>query len=153
MFRSSIVPWCHCFICRFFFFVSTKTVLFLGILNKWCLSILFATNIFGTDAPVMTLVTTSYTVNVTGTLTIPCSYDANPNPTNVTWTKNSRIIDVINSGGKYTGSSLGTPSLTINALVRSDAGIYVCSAVNTVGPGFSSDVFVNVQCKHLFCLL
>ena len=96
----------------------------------------------------MTLSATSYTRNATQSLTIQCSYDAFPAPTIVAWTKNSQTIDVVNSGGKFSGSTLATPSLTINPLTSGDAGVYVCSATNAIGQGFSSDVTVIVNCEY-----
>ena len=96
----------------------------------------------------MTVSATSYTRNATQSLTIACSYEAYPAATSVTWTKNSKTIDVFESGGKYAGSTLATPSLTINQLTSGDAGIYVCRATNSIGQGHSSDVTVIVNCEY-----
>jgi hypothetical protein len=40
-------------------------------------------------------------------------------------------IDIVNSGGKYSGGTTGNPHITINNFQSSDAGIYVC--VNVAG--------------------
>ncbi|XP_025101325.1 hemicentin-1-like isoform X2 [Pomacea canaliculata] len=96
-------------------------------------------------APAVTVSATSYVRNETDTLVITCSYDANPAPFNVTWTKNSQSVDVAGSGGKYSGATVATPSLTVTRLARSDAGVYVCSVTNTLGTGHSRDVTVQVN--------
>ncbi|KAK7459748.1 hypothetical protein BaRGS_00038931 [Batillaria attramentaria] len=95
--------------------------------------------------PDVTVDATSYTENEGNALQIPCSYDANPSATNVTWTKDSQVVDVISSGGKYSGSTTASPTLTINQLTSDDAGIYVCRVENSLGAGHSDDVTVVVN--------
>ncbi|KAK7459750.1 hypothetical protein BaRGS_00038933 [Batillaria attramentaria] len=96
-------------------------------------------------APIVTVGATSYTMTSGESLTIPCSFDANPGATVVTWTKNSQRIDVLNSVGKYGGSTVLNPSLTIFGLSSTDAGLYVCGVENSAGPGYSSDVTLVVN--------
>ncbi|XP_070202021.1 hemicentin-1-like isoform X2 [Littorina saxatilis] len=95
--------------------------------------------------PIMTVIATAYTQNAGQSQTIPCSYDAFPIPTRVQWTKNSQPLDVINSGGKYAGSTTTNATLTINSLTREDAGTYVCTATNTMGTGSSQAVTLSVN--------
>ncbi|XP_076438261.1 hemicentin-2-like [Babylonia areolata] len=97
-----------------------------------------------THPPIMTLKATSYTRNVTDSLTIECSYDANPSPFSVTWTKDSQVIDII-IGGRFLGSSLAVPSLTISDVSSADAGLYVCTAINSIGQGSSDTVNVSIN--------
>lgn len=62
-----------------------------------------------------------------------------PSATSIIWeyTPNdgtqSRHILIDDSNGKYTGGSVNNPSLTITNCQPSDAGSYICYALNTVG--------------------
>ncbi|CAG2196171.1 HMCN [Mytilus edulis] len=42
-------------------------------------------------------------------------------------------ISISNSNGKYSGSSVNSPSLTINSVASTDQGVYSCKARNSVG--------------------
>ena len=87
-------------------------------------------------------------------MTIQCNVAANPSHTSVYWQKitggASTNIDVANSAGKYTGSSVNTPSLTITSSQLTDQGTYICYATNTVGTGQSTQVVVAVQGSKLY---
>ena len=79
---------------------------------------------------------------------------ADPLHTSVTWKKivggSSNDIFVANSGGKYEGSSVSSPSLVINNAAFSDQGTYVCHATNSVGTGQSTQVVVAVAGSKIF---
>ncbi|CAC5377805.1 unnamed protein product [Mytilus coruscus] len=89
--------------------------------------------------PSVSLTRTSFTGNYGDTITLGCTVSANPSATSVYWQKVSgsttSTVDVSNS--RYTGSSVSTPSLTINNLNSNDAGNYICLAANSVGTGQS----------------
>ena len=81
-----------------------------------------------------------------------------PLATNVFWefTHNglTRQILVASSPGKYSGSTITTPSLTINNANNDDGGIYQCFAQNLVGLGQSSDFTLSIiggMSKSVLC--
>ena len=57
--------------------------------------------------------------------------------TDVTWIKTTavgnEIVKVVGVDGKFSGGTLSDPSLTINNIVKSDEGTYVCRATNCLG--------------------
>lgn len=58
------------------------------------------------------------------------------------------------SSNKYSGSTVNTPSLTINNVVLSDEASYVCFATNGVGTGQSSQTTVDVAGgKEIFYMI
>ena len=89
-----------------------------------------------------------YDVQDGNSITIPCIVTGNPMATEVRWKKIengvTEDIDVLSSGGKYAGSSLITPSLTINNVAKTDSAYYQCTATNVEGTSSSQDIFVNV---------
>jgi hypothetical protein len=65
----------------------------------------------------------------------------------VSWTKIQNGIStniVLSNTGKYSGSAVNQPSLTINNAGNSDEAFYVCSATNSVGTGQSSQTYLDV---------
>ncbi|CAC5398269.1 unnamed protein product [Mytilus coruscus] len=91
------------------------------------------------STPSVSLTRTSFTGNYGDTITLGCTVSANPAANSVYWQKVSgsttSTVDMSNS--RYTGSSVSTPSLTINNLNSNDAGNYMCLAANSVGTGQS----------------
>jgi hypothetical protein len=79
-------------------------------------------------------------------VTIPCTIDAIPAVTSVVWLKNGSVLDT-SDDLKYGFVTVSSPSMTIQDLTSSDAGVYSCQATNTVGTGHSSNVSVVVTCK------
>jgi hypothetical protein len=76
-----------------------------------------------------------------------CTVTANPVHTTVSWTKIQNGIStniVLSNTGKYSGSAVNQPSLTINNAGNSDEAFYVCSATNSVGTGQSSQTYLDV---------
>ena len=57
--------------------------------------------------------------------------------TDITWIKTTavgyEIVNVVGVDGKFSGGTLSDPSLTINNIVKSDEGTYVCRATNCLG--------------------
>ncbi|XP_052103319.1 hemicentin-1-like [Mytilus californianus] len=119
--------------------------------------ICFATNSLGTgqssqtyldvqgDAPSVQILSNYYSVEIAMSVTLQCTVTANPAHTNVTWNKtvNGQQTN-IGSNSRYTGGSTVTPSLTISDAVDSDKGFYICTAVNVVGEGQSSQTYLDV---------
>jgi hypothetical protein len=68
---------------------------------------------------------------------VQCLINGQPSANNIQWlnTINSvqTSIDIVNSGGKYSGGTTGNPHITINNFQSSDAGIYVCRVTNAYG--------------------
>ncbi|XP_052058078.1 hemicentin-1-like isoform X9 [Mytilus californianus] len=99
------------------------------------------------NIPVVQVLQNTYTVQVGNVVTLQCTVTANPAHTSVQW---QRLVNgqttTINLGtvGKYTGSSVNTPSLTINNAANSDEGYYICRATNSVGTGQSSQTYLDV---------
>ncbi|XP_069133120.1 mucin-22-like isoform X3 [Argopecten irradians] len=117
----------------------------------------FATNVVGTSAGSTTTLTVtgnepsvvvsqpSYSVLTGSTVTLNCTVSANPSHTSVQWLK------VVNISGKYTGSSVSSPSLTISGVQPSDQGQYICTASNVIGTGQSSVTTLSVtNSKYLY---
>jgi hypothetical protein len=70
----------------------------------------------------------------------------------VTWIKTTavgnEIVNVIGVDGKFSGGTLSDPSLTINNIVKSDEGTYVCRATNCFGT--TSSEYSVLTCKGQF---
>ena len=72
---------------------------------------------------------------------------ANPPASTVYWKRlqNGQMTDLTLSNNiKYSGSTVGTPSLTVSGLDLSDEGFYQCFAENSVGAGSSQQTFLDV---------
>ncbi|VDI64014.1 hemicentin [Mytilus galloprovincialis] len=99
------------------------------------------------NIPIVTVPTSAYTVNVDGSITLACQVTADPTHTQVYWQKvtggNTQTITI--NGGKYTGSSVTVPALTISNAQFADAGTYYCFARNSVGTGSSTQVVLAVS--------
>lgn len=95
----------------------------------------------------------AYSVNIGDSVTVQCSVVADPLHTQVYWRKivggTTSNINVLNSNGKYDGSTVGGPSLIINNAAFGDQGTYVCYASNSVGTGQSTQVVVAVAGSKL----
>ncbi|XP_046581967.1 hemicentin-1-like [Haliotis rubra] len=80
------------------------------------------------------------------TVTIPCTIDANPNVTAVTWNmlngSSQQPVDM--SDSRYTGSTPGSPSMSIDSLTPEDAGRYQCNCENAIGTGSGSYVTLTI---------
>lgn len=66
-----------------------------------------------------------------------------PEVSDVFWTKDDRKIDIVRSGGKYSGGSITDPSLTIKAVNSNDGGRYQCCASNSVGNMWSETILLG----------
>ncbi|XP_056002847.1 uncharacterized protein LOC125667384 [Ostrea edulis] len=66
-----------------------------------------------------------------------------PEVSDVFWTKDDRKIDIVRSGGKYSGGSITDPSLTIKAVNSNDGGRYQCCASNSVGNMWSETILLE----------
>ena len=76
-----------------------------------------------------------------------------PEATTVYWqhTRNgvTKQLNTDSSNGKYTGSTLTTPSLTINNAVFEDDQAYRCFAENIIGTVPKSNRKTKIpQCRH-----
>ena len=92
------------------------------------------------------VLSTSYTVNIGNSITLQCTVSANPTETSVTWERydNNVATNIDLSNSRYSGSSVGSPSLVINDAAISDEGFYLCKASNSVGTGQSQQTFLDV---------
>lgn len=100
------------------------------------------------DIPSVVIQQPQYSVLVGNSITLVCTVTANPTHTSVNWrrTVNGVTTDIVvaNSNNKYSGSTVSTPSLTINNAAQADEGNYVCYASNSIGTGQSSQTFLDV---------
>ncbi|VDI12391.1 Hypothetical predicted protein, partial [Mytilus galloprovincialis] len=117
-----------------------------------------ATNIVGTgtsqqtfldvtgNIPTVSVGQNQYSGTFGQTVTMVCTVQANPSETSVYWRKlvNGQMITIDMNNVRYTGSTVGSPSLTITALELSDEGYYQCYAQNSVGTGQSQQAFLDV---------
>ncbi|XP_069133869.1 hemicentin-1-like isoform X10 [Argopecten irradians] len=117
-----------------------------------------ATNVVGTASSAQTTLTvtgsvpnvqvvqTSYSVLKGGTITLGCTVTGLPTATSVVWKRMSGGTEtaVSTTPDKYSGSTVGTPSLTITGAASVDAATYVCTATNSVGEGRSGQTSLSV---------
>ena len=103
------------------------------------------------DLPTVTVGQNQYSGSFGQTVTMVCTVQANPTETSVYWRKlvNGQMITIDMNNVRYTGSTVGSPSLTISALELSDEGYYQCYAQNSVGTGQSQQTSLRVLCKYL----
>lgn len=98
----------------------------------------------------MTLSKTTESVVFGETVTFICTISSQlPAVTRVFWqfTRNSQTtqIDVSTSQGKYTGSTVSDPSLTVHNAAFTDEGSYQCFAENVVGIGQSDALVLGIS--------
>lgn len=62
-------------------------------------------------------------------------------------------LNVAISNGKYSGSSLVHPGLTINNAEFTDSGSYVCIATNLLGNGYSPAYELNIYASKSFSVV
>ncbi|CAG2256290.1 HMCN [Mytilus edulis] len=127
-------------------------------LNDEANYVCFASNIVGTgqssqtfldvigDIPTVSVGQNQYSGSFGQTVTMVCTVQANPSETSVYWRKlvNGQMTSIDMNNVRYTGSTVGSPSLTITALELSDEGYYQCYAQNSVGTGQSQQAFLDV---------
>lgn len=108
------------------------------------------------EVPSVQITLPNYQANVGSSITLGCSVVANPAHYQVYWRKTSggqtTNIEVVNSGGKYSGSTVNSPSLTITNAAISDDATYVCFATNSIGTGQSTSTSLDVvgsKCHYL----
>ena len=101
---------------------------------------------FIVDIPVVNVLSNQYSVNIGSSVTLECTVVASPTHTTVYWERNVNGVSTrITTGtGKYTGSTVSNPSLTVNNADNSDEGFYICFATNSVGTGQSSNTYLDV---------
>ena len=100
------------------------------------------------DVPVVNVLQLSYSTNIGSSVTLECTVTSNPTHTNVYWqrTINGQTTQITTgtNTNKYSGSTVNTPSLTINTVAQSDTGSYRCLADNVIGTGQSQITVLNV---------
>ncbi|XP_060078232.1 hemicentin-1-like, partial [Ylistrum balloti] len=98
------------------------------------------------SVPSVTVGQSQYTVTRGSSVTLQCTVSATPTATSVTWKRISNAATTVISvdGTKYSGSSVTTPSLTINSAASVDAATYICTATNVVGEGESTQTILSV---------
>ena len=78
--------------------------------------------------------------NETDNVTLTCEHNARPGPRGIMWQRNN----VTNST---------TPSLMINSIQQSDAGIYTCCIVRRIAGELvttCNDFTITVQCEYSY---
>ncbi|CAG2228115.1 HMCN [Mytilus edulis] len=90
--------------------------------------------------PITSIPQSSYTQISGQQIILGCTVNSPNSPLQeVQWTftnnqgQTTDPISVSNSNGKYSGSSVNSPSLTINSVASTDQGVYSCKARNAVG--------------------
>lgn len=91
---------------------------------------------------------TLYSVQQGNSVQLICTWSGTPGATSVLWKKyvqgTPTDINVATSNGKYAGSSVDSPSLTINNVNHDDVATYVCSASNAEGTSNSQPINLQV---------
>lgn len=98
--------------------------------------------------PVVSIAQSSYSVNIGNSITLFCTVSATPPEFNVYWTRaitnqQEEVISTTNSG-KYSGSTVSSPSLVIFNTDLNDIALYRCHAENSVGIGQSNTTTLTV---------
>ncbi|XP_033751318.1 hemicentin-1-like isoform X3 [Pecten maximus] len=99
------------------------------------------------NVPVVSIGQAQYNTLLGTSVTIDCTVSATPQATTVAW---ERVIGGVTTtltidGTKFVGSSVGNPSLTITDATTNDMGYYICTAINSVGVGRSSQGYLTVD--------
>ncbi|XP_050417062.2 hemicentin-1 [Patella vulgata] len=92
--------------------------------------------------PSVTIGKIYYEQTVGSSLTLECTVNSNPPATSVDWLKNGTAIT---RSSRYSNGDVSTPSLTINSVVESDTGTYVCTASNNAGTLSSDPTRVEIK--------
>ena len=89
-----------------------------------------------------------YRVMFGDSVTLVCEVTATPKITQVTWQREvkGQMINITTGTNvdKYSGSTVDTPSLTVNPVDLSDEGVYTCGASNMVGTGQRGRTSLNL---------
>lgn len=105
------------------------------------------------DLPQVVVSLPQYNVDIGSTVTLGCTVTANPTHTVVYWQRignNNVGTNVDMNNNKYSGSTVNSPSLTINNAALSDEGSYRCYATNSIGTGQSQNTFLDVVGSKIF---
>ena len=96
--------------------------------------------------PTVTVKQSLYSVDIAQPITLECTVVASPIHTSVYWQKvvNGIATTITANQNKYSGSSVGTPSLTIGNVDFNDEAYYICFATNEVGTGQSAQTYLDV---------
>ncbi|XP_035828095.1 hemicentin-1 [Aplysia californica] len=94
--------------------------------------------------PIVTTPQTSVNGRENNPVTLTCDVNAGAGLTDLTWSKDGLPLTT-SDRSKYTGGTTSSPSLTVQSLKDSDAGVYVCLATNAQGTTRGNDISLNVQ--------
>ncbi|KAI8775258.1 neural cell adhesion molecule 1, partial [Biomphalaria glabrata] len=75
--------------------------------------------------------------------TLTCNISTNDTVIGFYWTKSGSQLNTSDTL-KYSGGTLGQPSLTVLSAIEADAGLYRCVASNSVGTTTSAEITVTV---------
>nr|XP_022325054.1 hemicentin-1-like isoform X45 [Crassostrea virginica] len=101
-----------------------------------------------TEIPILSIGSSSYTVQVGGTVTLACSVlSATPAITTVFWRKlvNGAYTNINIDNIRFFGGTVSNANLTITNVVLSDQTSYQCSASNSAGTGNSGATTLTVS--------
>lgn len=106
------------------------------------------------DKPTVTTTPSVLKVNFGDKITLGCLVNAFPQPTKIYWTKRNNDISPIVLINKefpgISGSSIETPSLTIEYATPANKGYYSCFAENTAGVTESKPVNLIVLAGNYY---
>ena len=95
----------------------------------------------------MVVTLTNYNVDIGSSVTLGCVVTSNPAHTTVYWQRidsNGAGSTINLNTGKYSGSTVSSPSLTISNAALTDEGNYRCYATNSIGTGQSQNTYLDV---------
>jgi hypothetical protein len=143
-------PYCCCLFLIILYNWFPPFVVVFVVIDFWLLIILYY---WFPGIPSVVVTLQNYNSNIGSTVTLGCVVTSNPAHTTVYWQRidsNGGGSNINMNSGKYSGSTVNNPSLTISSSALSDEGNYRCYATNSIGTGQSQNTYLDVVGSKYF---